>query len=88
MTKKDEIRNEIVSKIESNGLGTFALDVEKIVKLNGCGYLTAIIEWCDEKGVDPEEVKPLIKGPLLNRIRESAMRLNLMKDKPTTNTLF
>jgi len=49
-------------------------------------YTEAIIEICEKKEIDPEDIAKLVKGPLKNKLEVEAMNLNIIKR--TTTTLF
>ena len=62
------------------------LQVEKLVAHDGMTYTEAIIEICERKEIDPEDMAKLVKGPLKNKLEVEAMDRNIIKR--TTGTLF
>ena len=62
------------------------LQVEKLVAHDGMSYTEAIIEICERKEIDPEDIAKLVKGPLKLKLEVEAMDRNIIKR--TTGTLF
>jgi len=62
------------------------LQVEKLVSHDGMTYTEAIIEVCEKKQIDPEDMAKLVKGPLKLKLEVEAMDRNIIKR--TTGTLF
>lgn len=70
---------------------TFSLEVERRYaedpdpqKL----YLTHSSDFMEELGIDPGDGKKLLSLALLDKIRHEALTRNLLKEKPTTYSLF
>ena len=62
------------------------LQVEKLVAHDGMSYTEAIIEICERKEIDPEDMAKLVKGPLKLKLEAEALDRNIIKR--TTGTLF
>ena len=62
------------------------LHVEKLVAYDQMTYTDAIIEICEIKQIDPEDMAKLVKGPLKLKLEVEAMDRNIIKR--TTSTLF
>ena len=62
------------------------LQVEKLVAHDGMSYTEAIIEICERKEIDPEDMAKLVKGPLMLKLECEAMDRNIIKR--TTGKLF
>ena len=62
------------------------LQVEKLVAHDSMSYTEAIIEICERKEIDPEDMAKLVKGPLKLKLESEAMDRNIIKR--TTGTLF
>ena len=62
------------------------LQVEKLVAHDNMTYTDAIIEICERKQIDPEDMAKLVKGPLKLKLEVEAMDRNIIKR--TTGTLF
>lgn len=62
------------------------LEVEKLVHGDGLSYTESIIEVCNRKEIDPEDMAKLVKGPLKSKLEVEAMDRNIIKR--TTSTLF
>lgn len=63
----------------------FSKLVEKTVLENKLGYMDAVLMVCEDHGIDPEDVRKFVSGPIQEKIEGEAMRLNLI---PRTNELF
>lgn len=62
------------------------LQVEKLVLHDSMSYTEAIIEICERKEIDPEDMAKLVKGPLKLKLEAEAMNRNIIKR--TTGMLF
>ena len=60
----------------------FVADVENMVK-HGAGYFEAILEWCFRKGIEQDQIVPLIKGnkAFQLKLQEEAAELHFLKKK-------
>ena len=59
----------------------FALLIENIVKDKKVSYMDAVILYCEENGIDPSNIKPLVNKHLKEKIAYEAQSLNMLKDK-------
>ena len=59
----------------------FALLIENIVKDKKVSYIDAVILYCEENGIDPSNIKPLVNKHLKEKIAYEAQSLNMLKDK-------
>jgi len=63
--------------------------VETLVRMDGMGYVEAIISICEEKGFDPEDITSFINGPLKEKLKLEAVNNNVLKGKKSnTATLL
>ena len=61
--------------------------VDFLVKNDRMTYTEAIVEICEQKELEPEDVAKLIKkGPLKNKLEVEAMKRNIVKS--STASLF
>lgn len=61
--------------------------VEFLVRKDNMSYAEAIVEICEQRELEPEDVAKLIKkGPLKNKLEVEATRRNIVKSN--TSTLF
>jgi hypothetical protein len=61
--------------------------VEFLVRKDNMTYTEAIIEVCEQKELEPEDVAKLIKkGPLKNKLEVEATKRNIVQSN--TSTLF
>lgn len=63
----------------------FSKLVEKNVLESKMTYMEAVLEVCEEHGIDPEDVRKFVSAPIQEKIEGEAMRLNLI---PRSNELF
>lgn len=59
--------------------------VEKMVLDRKMSYMESVLMTCEDHGIDPEDVKKFISGPIRDKIEGEAMKLNLI---PRSNELF
>jgi len=48
----------------------------------GLTYMEAILQVCEDKGVEPEDVKSLVKGVIKDKIEAEAQSKNMLKGAP------
>jgi hypothetical protein len=75
----EELPVKILTKQE------FALEIECRVRHKSMGYLEAIIDYCDDRGIDPDEISKLVVGSLKEKLEAEAQRNNLL---PKSASLF
>jgi uncharacterized protein YdhG (YjbR/CyaY superfamily) len=64
---------------------TFTKMVEEAVLKKKLSYIDAVVHICDEKSIDPEDVKKFISPVVKEKIEAEARRLNFL---PRGNTLI
>jgi hypothetical protein len=57
----------------------FSLMIEDLAERLDCNHIDAIIEHCNETGLEVELASTLISSALKAKIREDAQALNMMK---------
>ena len=57
----------------------FAEEIESLVTNTSMTYIEAIVEFCEEKGIDIESVSKLVSKPLKEKIKYEATELNYLK---------
>ena len=75
----EELPVKILTKQE------FALEIERRVRNKSMDYLEAIIDYCDDRGIDPDEISKLVVGSLKEKLEAEAQRNNLL---PKSASLF
>jgi hypothetical protein len=73
----EELKKEIEKKFLCPD--KFAQEIETYVQQNSCNYITAIVDYCEENGIDMESIPKLISKPLKEKIKANAIDLNFMK---------
>jgi hypothetical protein len=61
----------------------FAIAVETLVKSKDMGYLEAIIHYCDNNGLEADDVHKLVVGSLKEKLEAEAQRNNLLPKSST-----
>ena len=69
----EAINNKFVSKEK------FAEEIESLVNNTSMTYIEAIVEFCEDKGIDIESVSKLVSKPLKEKIKYEATELNYLK---------
>ena len=57
----------------------FAEEIEAMVLDTKMSYIEAIVEYCEEKGIEVESVSKLISKPLKEKLKYEATELNYLK---------
>lgn len=58
---------------------TFQLEIEQRVRECKVNYMTAVLDFCSDNDIDPEEIKSLLTSNLKDKIKLSAMEEGYMK---------
>lgn len=61
----------------------FSLHIEKMVKERRISHMDAVLEYCKENYLEPEDIKKLINKSLKDKIKVNATDLNYFP-KPAT----
>ena len=59
----------------------FAQVIETKVKEKRCGYMDAVLLYCNETGLDPSSITSLVNKTLKEKIAFEAQSLNMLKEK-------
>ena len=70
---REAIRDNFLTKEK------FADDVEHLVLDTGMNYIDAIVEYCEQNGLEVESVGKLVSKPLREKLRFDASQLNYLK---------
>ena len=57
----------------------FAEEIEALVLNTKMNYIEAIIEFCEERGIEIESVSKLVSKPLKDKLKYEATELNYLK---------
>lgn len=66
----------------------FSSEVESIVIEQKCGYIDAIISYCEVNNLEVDSVPKLISKPLKEKIKCEAMNLNFLKKTSRAKLIF
>lgn len=58
--------------------GSFAMYIEQIVKEKRCTHLEAVLKYCQENFIDPEDIKKLISKALKQKIEANFIEMNYL----------
>lgn len=64
---------------EFNNSTEFSIFIEKEAHLRKIGVMEMLLEYCEEKNIDPVAVAGMISNSLKEKIRAEAEELNLLK---------
>lgn len=60
----------------------FSLYIEREAIRRKIGFMESLMEYCDEKGIEPVAVASMISSSLKEKIRAEAEEMNLLKKSP------
>ena len=58
--------------------GSFSLYIEQIVKDKKCSHLDAVLKYCEENYIDPQDIKSLISKSLKQKIEANFIEMNFL----------
>ena len=61
----------------------FSLHIEKMVKEKRISHMDAVLEYCKENFLEPEDIKKLINKSLRDKIKVNATELNYFPKQAT-----
>jgi hypothetical protein len=56
----------------------FAIHIEHVVKTRKLGYMEAVVEYCNERDLEPETIVPFLSDKIKHGIAIEASRLHLL----------
>lgn len=65
----------------------FAIEIEQYIRENDCDYIDGIRYYCEENNIEIETVSKLMSKPLKEKIKQNALRLNLLKKTNKTKSV-
>lgn len=71
----------LITKGEFNNPEEFSIFIEREAKRKRIGYLETLLEYCENKDIDPSSVGKSITTSLKQKIQAEAEDLNLLKTK-------
>lgn len=57
----------------------FSSEIENFVKCGNINYIEAIVQYCENHGIELDKVPKLLSKPLKERLKCEAMQLNYLK---------
>lgn len=64
---------------------SFAMNIESMCENNRINHLEAVLLYCEENQLEPDEIKHLISSTLKEKIEQNLIDINLMPRKPKLN---
>jgi len=77
MPEANELNKALNDKFVSKE--KFAADIESLVSKTQMNYIDAIVEYCDQNGIEIETVNKLVSKPLKEKLKYEATELNYLK---------
>lgn len=65
----------------------FSMFIEHVAKTNQVSYIETILEYCDDNGIEYEDIAKMLSAPLKQKIYEEAQRSFSMPKTNTTDLL-
>lgn len=63
------------------GASSFSLHIEKFAKERRLSYMDAVLKYCEENYLEPDDVKHLINKTLKDKIEQDMMDANMLPKK-------
>jgi len=60
---------------------SFSLYIEQVVKEKKCSHLEAILKYCEENYIDPQDIKSLISKSLKQKVETNFIDMNYLPKK-------
>ena len=77
MPDSKELNKAINEKFVSKD--KFASDIEQLVLTTSMNYIDAIVQYCEDNGIEIESVSKLMSKPLKEKVKYDATELNYLK---------
>jgi len=65
------------------GASAFSLHIEEIAKKNRMSHMDAVLKYCQENYLEPDDIKNLINKPLKDKIEMDMREVNLLPKQAT-----
>ena len=65
------------------GTTSFSLHIEKLAIERRLSYMDAVLKYCEENYLEPDDIKHLINKTLKDKIEQDMMESNLLPKKAT-----
>lgn len=65
------------------GTSSFSLHIEKLAKERRLSYMDAVLKYCEENFLEPDDIKHLINKTLKDKIEQDMMESNMLPKKAT-----
>jgi hypothetical protein len=67
------------------GTTSFSLHIEKLALERKLSYMDAVLKYCEENYLEPDDIKHLINKTLKDKIEQDMMESNMLPRKATLN---
>lgn len=65
------------------GTTSFSLHIEKLAVERKLSYMDAVLKYCEENYLEPDDIKHLVNKTLKDKIEQDMMESNLLPKKAT-----
>lgn len=65
------------------GTTSFSLHIEKLAAERRLSYMDAVLKYCEENYLEPDDIKHLINKTLKDKIEQDMMESNMLPKKAT-----
>ena len=62
---------------------TFSLHIEELARSKKMSHMEAVLQYCEDNFVEPDDIKTLINKTLKDKIEEDLREMNLLPKKAT-----
>ena len=65
------------------GASSFSLHIEKLARERRLSHMDAILHYCEENYLEPDDIKHLVNKTLKDKIEQDMMEANMLPKKAT-----
>jgi hypothetical protein len=65
------------------GTTSFSLHIEKLAQERKLSYMDAVLKYCEENYLEPDDIKHLVNKTLKDKIEQDMMESNMLPKKAT-----
>jgi hypothetical protein len=72
------------NSMNTEAINKFSLEIEELVYMKDISYVEAVVEYCEDNGIEIESAAKLVSGVLKSKIQLEGEELHLL---PKSNTI-
>lgn len=61
----------------------FSMHIEQLTVEHGITHMDAVLQYCEENSLEPDEIKSLVNRPLRDKIESNMREINLLPKQAT-----